>query len=160
MSSQNIFIDWLLFVTIHPVKLHILLYPVYYYVLFIVQLWGLDFSHLTCASLLCLQDWTALTRSMWRSAWLQVNAPKSRSSLLSTTSWKWNTPSRWWKVEGESNYLPLCLPLFPCSTYHFTSHSIHFLNLQWLLSCPVSHNRNRGLYLFIYFCIQIDSSQI
>lgn len=60
-------------------------------------------------------------------------------------------PSRWWKVEAESNYLPLCLPLFPCSTYHFTSHSIHFLNLQWLLSCPVTDAFYFPVCFFFFF---------
>lgn len=61
--------------------------------------------------------WTASTRSMWRSAWLQVNAPRSHSSSPSITSWRWNRPLSWWRVEGESRCLLPCLPLFPCSKY-------------------------------------------
>lgn len=98
-----------------------------YYSLFIIDCWCFDLYHSACASLLCLLGWTASTRSTWRSAWLQANAPKSRSSLLSTTRWKWNMPSSWWKAEGESNYLLLCLLLFPCSTYNFITHFLKFL---------------------------------
>ena len=61
--------------------------------------------------------WTASTRSMWRSAWLQVNAPRSHSSSPSTTRWRWNRPLSWWRVEGESRCLLPFLPLFPCSKY-------------------------------------------
>lgn len=64
-----------------------------------------------------LPDWTASTRSMWRSAWLQANAPRSHSSSPSTTRWRWNRPLSWWRVEGESSCLLLCLPPFPCSEY-------------------------------------------
>lgn len=134
-------IDWLYslvtFMTIHH-ALNFIFFstPCSYYSLFIILLWCFDLYHLTWASLLCLLDWTASTRSMWRSAWLQANAPKSRSSLLSTTRWKWSMPLSWWKVEGESSYLLLCLLLFPCSTHHFIAlSSSNSLNLQLLVSC-------------------------
>ncbi len=79
--------------------------------------------------LLLLPDWTASTRSMWRSAWLQANAPRSHSSSPSTTRWRWNRPLSWWRVEGESSCLLLCLPLFPCSKY-------------WVYSVLCQHTQN------------------
>lgn len=129
-------IHWLLFMTIHHVFNFIFSSTLCtYYSLFTIHLWCFDLYLWNCASFYLL-DWTASTRSMWRSAWLQASAPQSRSSLLSTTRWKWNMPLSWWKVEGESNYRLLCLLLFPCSTYHFIApSSSNSLNLLLLVLC-------------------------
>lgn len=118
-----------------------------------------SFGALTCASLLCLIDWTASTRSTWRSAWLQANAPKSHSSLLSTTSWKWNMLLRWWKAVGESNYLLLCHPLFPCSTYHFSGHAFNFLQLL-VASFMSIKTQQKLVTLAFFFSIHINSYRI
>lgn len=108
-----------------PLERQVWIYP--YYSLFVIHRWRFDLFRSTCASLRCLLGWTASTRSTWRSAWLRASAPKSRSSLLSTTRWKWNMPSSWWRAEGGSSYLLLCLLLFPCSTYSFITHFLKFL---------------------------------
>lgn len=68
-------------------------------------------------------DWTASTRSMWRSAWLQASAPRSHSSSPSTTRWRWNRPLSLWRAEGEWSCPLLCLPQFPCSEYCSLSYS-------------------------------------
>lgn len=127
------------------VEFHIPHYPVY-------LLFTFHYSPLL-PWLPCLLDWTASTRSMWRSAWLQANVPKSLSSLLSTTRWKWNMLLSWWKVEEESNYLLLCLLLFPCSMYNFTTQFLKFLKPAFMSTTYKTIYSSQTLVWNILFCV-------